>query len=86
MPRGPASPRRLARARWLCIRLGAYVRFAPYAKGYGITPAIESTYRKACKEGWAPQPTNEYQQAIWDSFHELPTKPVKIEFDPAKGK
>ena len=61
-------------------------RFAPYSKGYGITPAIESTYRKACKEGWAPQPTNDYQKAIWDSFHELPTKPVKIEFDPKKGR
>ncbi|MGN0545087.1 MAG: hypothetical protein ACI4I0_05960 [Acutalibacteraceae bacterium] len=61
-------------------------RFAPYSSGYGITPAIETTYRKACKEGWAPQPTNDYQKAIWDSFHELPTKPVKIEFDPAKGK
>ena len=61
-------------------------RFAPYAKGYGITPAIESTYRKACKEGWAPQPTNDYQKAIWDSFHELPSKPIKIDFDPEKGK
>lgn len=61
-------------------------RFVPYAQGYGITPAIESTYRKACKEGWAPPPTNDYQKAIWDSFHELPSKPIKIEFDPAKGK
>ena len=61
-------------------------RFPAYLQGYGITPAIESTYRKACKEGWAPQPTNEYQKAIWDSFHELPTKPVKIEFDAKKGR
>ena len=61
-------------------------RFASYAQGYGISPANETTYRKACKEGWAPQPTNDYQKAIWDSFHELPTKPVKIEFDPKKGK
>ena len=61
-------------------------RFAPYSQGYGISPAIESTYRKACKEGWAPQPTNDYQKAIWDMVHALPAKPVKIEFDPEKGK
>ena len=61
-------------------------RFTPYLAGYGIAPAIKSTYRKACKDGWAPQPTNDYQKVIWNSFHETPTKPVKIEFDPAKGK
>ena len=52
----------------------------------GITPSTRATYRTACKEGWAPAPTNDVQQAIWDEFHELPTKPVSIKFDPKKGK
>lgn len=60
-------------------------RFAPYLKGYGITPKAFTTYKKACEEGWAPAPTNEYQQVIWDSYHASPTEPMKIKFDPARG-
>ena len=51
----------------------------------GISPYKITTYRKACEEGWAPAPTNEYQQVIWDSYHAKPTEPMKIKFDPAKG-
>lgn len=52
----------------------------------GVTPAMWTNYRKACNEGWAPAPTNEYQKAIWDKIHELPSKPLKIEFDPKTDK
>ena len=52
----------------------------------GITPSTRATYRTACKEGWAPAPTNDVQQTIWNEFHELPSKPITIEFDPKKGK
>lgn len=45
---------------------------------FGITPWYQTTYVKACEEGWAPQPTNEFQKAIWDKVHELPTNPIKI--------
>ena len=55
-------------------------------KVYGVTPQEVTTYKKACQEGWAPNPTNEWQQAIWDETRQLPTKPIKIEFDKAKGK
>lgn len=34
----------------------------------GVTPAQWTNYRKACNEGWAPAPTNEYQRAIWDQI------------------
>lgn len=61
-------------------------RFAPYLEGYGVKPYILSTYRKACQEGWAPAPTNDVQQAIWDKVHQTPTEPMKIEFDPKKGR
>lgn len=33
---------------------------------YGIAPEKVSTYRKACEEGWAPMPTNNFQKAIWE--------------------
>ena len=52
----------------------------------GLTPAKYTTYRKACMEGWAPQPTNNYQKAIWDEIHAIPDKPITIEFDPKKDK
>jgi len=53
---------------------------------WGITPDRTSTYKKACKQGWAPAPTNEYQKAIWDRVHAAPKNPMKIEFDPKKGR
>jgi len=37
-----------------------------YAKAAGLAQSRQTTYRKACEEGWAPAPTNRYQQAIWD--------------------
>ncbi len=54
-------------------------RFATYLAGGGVTPYRLMTYKKACQEGWAPQPTNDIQKAIWDDVHQLPTKPLKIE-------
>ncbi|MBQ3344079.1 MAG: hypothetical protein IJG84_19425 [Kiritimatiellae bacterium] len=44
----------------------------------GVTPARYATYRVACREGWAPAPTNDVQKAIWDKVHALPTEPMKI--------
>lgn len=61
-------------------------RFAPYLKGYGITPKVYSTYKKACEEGWAPQPTNDIQRTIWNQVHQIPDKPITIEYDPKKDK
>ncbi|MBQ3343187.1 MAG: hypothetical protein IJG84_14905 [Kiritimatiellae bacterium] len=52
----------------------------------GVTPWFETTYKKACQEGWAPPPTNEFQKAIWDKTHAIPKTPMKIEFDPKKGR
>ena len=53
---------------------------------WGITSERTSTYKKACRQGWAPTPTNEYQKAIWEQIHAVPKNPMKIEFDPKKGK
>lgn len=52
----------------------------------GMYPMRKVTYVKACQEGWAPAPTNEYQKAIWDKVHATPKNPMKIKFDPKKGR
>jgi len=53
-------------------------RFEKYVKGYGVIPYRRATYKQAVQEGWAAQPTNKYQKAIWDGIHTLPTKPIEI--------
>lgn len=44
----------------------------------GVTRQAYVTYRAACRQGWAPAPTNEYQKAVWDKVHELPTNPLPL--------
>ena len=51
-----------------------------------VKPYRIAKYSEAVQEGWAPAPTNEFQKAIWDSVRALPAKPMKIEYDPKKGK
>lgn len=53
--------------------------------GYGLVRATRTTYRKACQDGWAPEPTNDFQKVIWEQVHAKPTNPMKIKFDPKKG-
>lgn len=62
------------------------IRSSQYLTRLGIKPYVRMTYMQACQEGWAAQPTNEFQKAIWDKVHTLPTKPIKIEFDPKTDK
>ena len=56
------------------------------AEAAGVEQVRRVTYQVACQEGWAPAPTNEVQQAIWDKVHAIPANPMKIEFDPKKGR
>ena len=44
----------------------------------GVTPTKLVPYVRACREGWAPAPTNDAQKAIWDKVHAMPTEPLKI--------
>ena len=64
----------------------AYARIGESARKLGIMPARRASYRQACREGWAPAPTNDVQRAIWNQIHSIPDKPIKIEFDPKKDK
>jgi len=44
----------------------------------GLQAAKPALYTVACRQGWAPAPTNDIQRAIWDKVHALPTEPLKI--------
>ena len=68
------------------LPVDVFARFNEYVLGYGIIPKKEVAYRMACQEGWAPAPTNDIQKAFWDKAHQIPTKPIKVEFDPKTDK
>lgn len=57
-----------------------------YLKSLGSRQLVRETYADACSQGWAPAPTNDVQKAIWDKVHAVPQNPIKIEFDPQKGR
>ena len=61
-------------------------RMEEYLKGYGISTYKLCSYVEACNEGWAPQPTNDVQKAIWDRVYTPPSKPIKITYDKDKQK
>lgn len=63
-----------------------FTRMQHYLKTLGVRPIFRTTYENAVQQGWAPAPTNDIQKAIWDRVRALPTKPMKIEYDPKKGK
>ena len=48
----------------------------------GVEPIHQASYLRACQEGWAPAPTNEYQRAIWEQVksdkERGPTNPITI--------
>ena len=52
----------------------------------GFRPFRRTTYKRACKEGWAPAPTNDVQKAIWEKIKaekdQKPSNPIKVNFDP----
>ena len=55
-------------------------------KKLGFEPKVVASYRVACKQGWAPPPKTEAQRIIWKQTHQIPDKPITIEYDPKKDK
>ena len=55
----------------------------------GISRFRYVSYHQACREGWAPAPTNDAQRAVWEQVkadkERGPTNPIKIE-PPKKGR
>ena len=60
------------------VPMDVVTRTVNYLPFFGISPNSHVSYLRACREGWAPAPTNEYQKAIWDKVHAMPTAPIKI--------
>ena len=60
--------------------------YQEYLKTLGVTVRAVTDYKTACREGWAPAPTNDVQRAIWNKVRAMPKKPMKIEFDPKTGR
>lgn len=46
------------------------MRCESYLKDMNVTPARTTTFHRAYLEGWAPEATNEYQQAVIDKIEE----------------
>lgn len=63
--------------------LMAIIRGMP---SYGLVAPRTVPYHRACKEGWAPAPTNDVQRAIWNKVHEIPDRPLTIEYDPKRDR
>ena len=59
-----------------------FIRCKGYTDKFGVVPYYQTSYKKACEEGWAPAPTNEFQKAIWDKIkadkERGPTNPITI--------
>ena len=86
LTRGISSQAELDMNRDYELPMDVVQRFWDYMKPLGVAPAQRATYLKACQEGWAPEPTNDVQRAIWKKVHAVPDKPITIEFDPKKDK
>lgn len=68
------------------VTVDVMMRCDAYLKSIGVTPEYVTTYQRACREGWAPSPTNEFQKAVWDRVHAAPTKPIVIAPEKTKQK
>ena len=68
------------------IQADVIQRFRTFMRDFGVTPRRYTAYINAVRQGWAPPPTNDYQKAVWDEVHKLPSNPIKIKFDPKRDK
>ena len=53
---------------------------------FDVSPSRRVPYIIAARQGWAHMPTNAVQRAIWEKVHAIPKNPMKIEYDPKKGR
>ena len=65
-----------------------YGKMSNTATRLGCGEAQTTSYRQACREGWAPSPTNDVQRAIWEEMstekERGPTNPRPIRFKARK--
>ena len=70
----------------LFLPVDVFSKIDASAEKRGLRPEIVAEYYEACEQGWAPPPTNDVQKAIWEATHTVPATPMKIEYDPKKGR
>lgn len=60
----------------------AYNQIIYWAAKRKMARVRRTTYRQACREGWAPAPTNDVQKAVWEQIkadkERGPTNPITI--------
>ena len=61
------SPLELDTVEWQVIHPMALQQMNKFFKKYGAKRGRRTTYLRACEEGWAPAPTNDYQRAVWEA-------------------
>ncbi len=80
------NPRQLDGITNPALSLDLMMRINGYLPSIGVNPYVKATYLNACKEGWAPAPTNDAQKAIWEKIKAeksvKPSNPIKVNFDP----
>lgn len=54
------------------------MRMHSYLTSSGVTRRSYDTYRNAIASGYDVAPTNQYQKAIWEEVHKLPTDPLPL--------
>ena len=70
----------------LDVTINPYMSIVEVLPLRGIEAYEYGTYRDACESGVAKDPTNDVQRAIWREVHSAPQNPIKIKFDPKKGR
>lgn len=68
------------------LTLNAMTSIADTMPLRGMEPIDWGTYRDACEAGRAHAPTNEIQRKVWNQVHQIPDKPITIEYDPKRDK
>ena len=58
------------------------MRIREHLAALGVRPVVRASYLQACREGWAPPPTNDVQKAVWEQAkadkERGPTNPITI--------
>ena len=71
-----SSPVELDGIKWSIVSPMSFQQISRMLSKYGAIAGGRTTYRRAVEEGWAPAPTNEYQQAVWDAAHSKTNAPA----------
>lgn len=61
-------------------------KLGKFLKRFNVKKEARVPYSFAVQQGWAPAPTNDYQKAIWEKVHQLPSEPIKIKPEAQKVK